>query len=284
MHQVIIVYKAHTEAARLQADDLARWLQGRGITASSFEGQPAKPGAEPGPTLDMPESADLVVVLGGDGTMLGAVREIVLGNLTEVPVLGINLGGLGFLTALAPDELLPAMERILKGEFTTSHRLMLHATLKRNGHKDLHFTALNDVVINKAALARIVDLHTEVDGRFLTTFRADGLIVATPTGSTAYNLSAGGPICHPELDCIALSPICSFALSNRPLLISPDMSLAITMGDRTRDTTLTMDGQVGVSLEPGDCITVARAASRARIINSPFRNYFEILRTKLRWG
>ncbi len=284
MRYVLIVYKAHTEAARRQAEQLGRWLEHRGITANLVEGTSAAPGAAPGPTLKLPERADLVVVLGGDGTMLGAVREIVLAGLTQAPILGINLGGLGFLTALAPEELLPAMELILNGEFTTSRRLMLEASVLRQGHQELRFSALNDVVINKAALARIVELETEVNGRVLTTFRADGLIVATPTGSTAYNLSAGGPICHPDLDCIALAPICSFALSNRPLLIRPDMTLTIKLGPRTGETTLTMDGQVGFSLQPSDQITVARAQCGVEMIRSPFKDYFEILRTKLRWG
>jgi NAD+ kinase len=140
------------------------------------------------------------------------------------------------------------------------------------------------VVINKAALARIVELETAVDGEHLTTFRSDGLIVSTPTGSTAYNLSAGGPICHPALDCLVVTPICSFALSNRPLLLGPQMTLAISLGAKAEETTLTCDGQVGIELREGDKVVVSRADQGVRLIQSPFKDYFEILRAKLRWG
>jgi NAD+ kinase len=154
----------------------------------------------------------------------------------------------------------------------------------REGREHARLVALNDVVINKAALARIVALETAVDGQHLTTFRADGLIVSTPTGSTAYNLSAGGPICHPALDCLVLAPICSFALSNRPLILGPQMTLTVSLGHRAQDTTLTCDGQVGLELAPDDRVEVSRAPQTVRLIQSPFKNYFEILRTKLRWG
>lgn len=284
MRDVVIVYKAHTEAARQQAVDLGDWLEKRGLGARLFEGQSPQPGPHVGPSLNLPAQADLVVVLGGDGTMLGAVRELVLAGLGDTPVLGINLGGLGFLTALSPEELLPALERVLAGDFTTSRRMMLQTRVLKDGQEERVFSALNDVVLNKAALARIVELETEVDGRFLTTFRADGLIVATPTGSTAYNLSAGGPICYPELGCISLAPICSFALNNRPLLIGPDMTLTIRLAPRTDSITVTMDGQVGVELSHDNVIQVGRGDCSVRLVNSPFRDYFEILRTKLRWG
>jgi NAD+ kinase len=161
---------------------------------------------------------------------------------------------------------------------------MLDALVERNGSTLARFTALNDVVINKSAQAPIVELSVVVDKRPLTTFRADGLIFCTPTGSTAYNLSAGGPICHPALDCIVVTPICSFALSNRPVLLEPDLVLSITLDHRSLDTSLTCDGQVGLDLEPGDKIYIQRAKKAVRIIHSPFKDYFEILRTKLRWG
>jgi NAD+ kinase len=216
--------------------------------------------------------------------MLGVVREVVLGGVSETPILGVNMGGLGFLTALAPEELLPAMEKVLDGRFQAPPRLMLRATVAREGKPLGSFTALNDVVVNKAALARIVELPLAVDGAPLNNFRADGLIISTPTGSTAYNLSAGGPICHPALDCIVVTPICSFALSNRPLLLSSAMSLSVTLDRLAQETTLTCDGQVGVDLWPGDCVTVSRAPEAVRLIQSPFKDYFEILRTKLGWG
>jgi NAD+ kinase len=284
MHKVIIIHKSNSEPARAQAGSLAHWLEGRGVAAASFEARSNEYGARPEAALDLPKDAELAVVLGGDGTMLGAVRELVGQSLSATPVLGINLGGLGFMTALSPEELLPAMEKILQGDFHASPRMMLTAKLVRAGEEVMSATVLNDVVINKAALARIVDLRTWVDDHFLTTFRADGLIVSTPTGSTAYNLSAGGPICHPHLDCICLAPICSFALSNRPLLLGPGMTLTVVLDESAAQTHLTCDGQVGFELEPGDTVVIKRAPASVRIIDSPFRDYFEILRTKLRWG
>lgn len=284
MNGVAIIYKSHTPAAQKQGLFLRDWLVGRVKTVQLAEAGAPLTGFGPGPDLKLSPDTEMVVVLGGDGTMLGAVRSVVSSGLAHVPILGVNLGGLGFLTALSPEELLPAMERVLAGEFASSPRLMLDARVQRDDQVIKRFTALNDVVINKAALARIVELHAVVDGRPLNTFLADGLIVSTPTGSTAYNLSAGGPICHPRLACIVVAPICSFALSNRPLLLPPDTRLAVTLGKRAQDTTLTCDGQVGLDLNPGDCITVRRAKETVRIIHSPFKDYFEILRTKLRWG
>jgi NAD+ kinase len=284
MHQVAIIYKAHTPEASQQAQSLDQWLAQKGAEAHLLESGPAKPanGKEPEPLLD--QGIDLAVVLGGDGTMLGAVRTLVSSRLCDTPILGVNLGGLGFLTAISPEELLPAMEKVLAGQFNAPPRMMLEAVVQSRSGEKRRFVALNDVVINKAALARIVELDTAVDGNYLTSFRSDGLIISTPTGSTAYNLSAGGPICHPALDCLVVTPICSFALSNRPLLLGPQMSLAVSLGDKAEETSLTCDGQVGIDLQPGDQVVISRAAQGVRLIQSPFRDYFEILRTKLRWG
>ncbi len=284
MPQVAVIYKAHTPEAAALAQELGAWLHSQGARPLLLEAGASHETASPGPALDLNADTGLVVVLGGDGTMLGAVRELVLAGLEAVPILGVNMGGLGFLTALAPEELLPAMERVLAGSFSAPPRLMLQAQVSRPGQPPRQVTALNDVVINKAALARIVELCLEVDGQPLTTFRADGLIVSTPTGSTAYNLSAGGPICHPALECIVVTPICSFALSNRPLLLSPHMTLELSLGHRSQEITLTSDGQVGLELYPGDRVTIRRASQAVRLVQSPFKDYFEILRTKLGWG
>ncbi len=284
MPKVAIIYKAHTPEAEEQARSLAQWLEARGSQPQLLESTPAQPASgrelEPGLHPD----TDLVVVLGGDGTMLGAVRALAAASLWEAPILGVNLGGLGFLTALAPEELLPAMEKVLTGQYSAPPRMMLDAVVERGGHEHRRLVALNDVVINKAALARIVELDTAVDGSHLTTFRSDGLIVSTPTGSTAYNLSAGGPICHPALDCLVVTPICSFALSNRPLLLGPQMRLTVSLGPKVQETTLTCDGQVGCELQAGDKVIISRARQAVRLVLSPFKDYFEILRTKLRWG
>jgi NAD+ kinase len=284
MPHVTIIYKAKTPAAQEQAVSLAAWLERRGSAATLVQARGGQPGAGNGPEDPLPPGTGLVVVLGGDGTMLGAVRQVVASGLEAAPILGVNLGGLGFLTALGPEELLPAMEKVLAGQYKAPPRLMLDAVVRRGGVRLTRFIALNDLVINKAALARIVELHTAVDGHSLTTFQADGLIVSTPTGSTAYNLSAGGPICHPALNCLVVSPICSFTLTNRPLLLGPQMTFKVTLGSRARDTTLTCDGQVGLELEPGDEISFQRSEHSVRLVESPFRDYFEILRTKLRWG
>ena len=284
MPKVTIIYKAKTPAAQEQAESLGRWLAGRGSPVHLREAKGGEPRADNGAEKPLPPDTGLVAVLGGDGTMLGAVRQVVACGLERVPILGVNLGGLGFLTALAPEELLPAMEKVLQGHYQASPRLMLDAVVRRSGVQLARFTALNDLVINKAALARIVELEAVVDGRPLTTFQADGLIVSTPTGSTAYNLSAGGPICHPSLNCIVVAPICSFTLSNRPLLLAPEMVLGVTLGQRAQETTLTCDGQVGLELEPGDEIRFQRSEHTVHLIQSPFKDYFEILKTKLRWG
>lgn len=283
-NKVAVIHKYNTPAARELAEELGAWLVRRRVAAVVLEAGAVHPSAGHAQTLSLPRDCGLVVVLGGDGTMLGVVREVVLGGLPDPPILGVNMGGLGFLTALAPEELLPAMEKVLAGQYLAPPRLMLQALVEREGKRLGRFTALNDVVVNKAALARIVELPLAVDGAPLNNFRADGLIISTPTGSTAYNLSAGGPICHPSLDCIVVTPICSFALSNRPLLLSPGMTLSVILDRRTEDTTLTCDGQVGVDLWPGDSVTISRAPEAVRLIQSPFKDYFEILRTKLGWG
>ncbi|MFZ5585602.1 MAG: NAD(+)/NADH kinase [Thermodesulfobacteriota bacterium] len=285
MQKVVVIYKASSAEALELARRLAGWLGQRGRAVLLHEAQAAAEPAEAAePGLDLPPDCGLVVVLGGDGTMLGAVREVVRAGLEQAPILGVNLGGLGFLTALAPEELTPALTMVLEGQYAAPPRLMLEAAVHRDGRVLRRVVALNDVVINKAALARIVELKLCVDEKPLTVFRADGLIISTPTGSTAYNLSAGGPICHPSLDCIVVTPICSFALSNRPLLLGPQMTLSVELGRRAQDTTLTSDGQVGVELLPGDRITIRRAGPSVRLVQSPFKDYFEILRTKLRWG
>ncbi|MCB2185613.1 MAG: NAD(+)/NADH kinase [Deltaproteobacteria bacterium] len=284
MQDVVVFYKVHNPDARDLATCLQDWLTPRGIRVHSVQaghGDPQTPAPAP---AALPERADLVVVLGGDGTMLGAARTLMQAGLQDAPVLGVNLGGLGFLTALSPEEIMPALEKVLAGDYQASPRLTLEAAVIRDGRAITHLSALNDLVINKAALASIVEIEVEVQSRLVTTMRADGLIIATPTGSTAYNLSAGGPICHPELDCILVTPICSFTLSNRPLLLSPDMALAVSLGEKARDTLLTADGQVGFTLAPLDRVEVRRSPRTIRLIHSPFKDYFEILRTKLRWG
>jgi NAD+ kinase len=228
-----------------------------------------------------PESLDLVVVLGGDGTLLKAAR---LYGAHDAPVLGVNLGGLGFLTEIGLDELLPIVDRVFQGEYQTETRMVLTAQINHAGQDYPGVPFLNDMVINKGAVARIIDLETSIDGLFLTSYRGDGLIVATPTGSTAYNLAAGGPILHPSLKTIILTPICPFTLTNRPIIVQDDAVIEIRLGSKAKEVWLTFDGQVGYPLEVGDVVRVQKAEKPIRLIKNPFINYFEILRTKLKWG
>ncbi|RPH85938.1 MAG: NAD(+)/NADH kinase, partial [Desulfobacteraceae bacterium] len=215
--------------------------------------------------------ADLILVLGGDGTLLKAAR---LYGGQGTPILGVNLGGLGFLTEIALEEFYAILEKIFRGDFQTETRMMLRAQIIRRDQVLEPTVFLNDVVINKGALARIIDLETTIDNQFLTIYRGDGLIVATPTGSTAYNLAAGGPILHPALRTIILTPICPFTLTNRPIILQDNSVIDIRLGTKARDVWLTIDGQIGHPLEPGDLIRVRKAAEQITLIKSPLKNYF----------
>ena len=223
-----------------------------------------------------------VVVLGGDGTLLGAARKV---GKYGVPILGVNLGSLGFLTEIPLKRLFPAMEMLLKGELEVESRLMLEARILRDREEMGCFLVLNDVVINKGALARILDLDVHINDQFLTTFRADGLIVSTPTGSTAYNLSAGGPILYPTMSNFILTPICPFTLTNRPIILPDSDAVHISMRKESEEkVTLTIDGQVGFDLMYGDRVMIYKSEKRINLIKSPDQTYFEILRAKLMWG
>ena len=275
MRSVTIISKKHQQTAWDASQELQRWFEARGVQAVHLENEP-----EPDmPTL--PAETEGIVVLGGDGTLLSVARHYVsLG----VPILGVNVGGLGFLAEISLNELYPTMERILGGKYQVEERMLLTARLCRQGEVcwERHF--LNDAVINKGALARIVDLTTWIDGEYLTTYRADGLIVSTPTGSTAYTLSAGGPIVYPTLRHIILIPICPFTLSNRPIILPATVTVAVTFAAKVQDAYLSIDGQVGQTLQEEDRMEMSMAPHRLKLILSPYRSYFEILRTKLGWG
>nr|WP_217439804.1 MULTISPECIES: NAD(+)/NADH kinase [unclassified Myxococcus] len=225
--------------------------------------------------------ADLTVVLGGDGTLIYAAR--LLGG-RGVPILGVNLGSLGFMTEVPVEELFSTLEEVQAGRFQVDSRMKLTCRLIRNGSVLIEDEILNDVVINKGALARIADHETSIDGVPITTYKADGVILATPTGSTAYSLSAGGPIVHPSVDCTVLSPICSHALTQRSIVVPADRTIRITLRSETADTYLTLDGQTGHGLQGGDCIEVVRSANRVNLVRNPRVAYFSILRQKLHWG
>jgi NAD+ kinase len=230
---------------------------------------------------EIPSLVDVILVLGGDGTML-SVSRLVAGK--GVPILGINLGSLGFITEINRDEIFTMIHRLLSGGCPIEERLMLTASIHRGGAKISEYTVLNDVVINKGALARIIDLETFINDTYVTTFKADGLIISTPTGSTAYSLSAGGPIIYPTLDSIVLTPICSHTLTNRPIVLPDDARIEIILKTMSEDVYLTLDGQTGFSLKMGDTIEINKAAFKTRLLIPCERDYFKILRTKLKWG
>jgi NAD+ kinase len=227
------------------------------------------------------EGADLIVVLGGDGTLLGVSRHA---RGKQVPILGVNLGGLGFLTEISVEELPSMIEQILENHFEVSKRAMLDVSVKRAGAEVFQFTILNDAVITKDALARIIDIEAYVDDEYLTTYKADGLILSTPTGSTGYSLSAGGPILYPSMPNIIITPICPHMLTNRPILVPGDGVIRAVLRSHEERVILTLDGQIGFPLEYGDEVLVRRSALSVNLVKSATRGYFEVLRTKLKWG
>jgi NAD+ kinase len=278
-----IIFKHKFEPAKRECERLRNWFVKRGITV--YLEEMASPRAHLSLCLEeettIPETVDLVVVLGGDGTLLGAARKV---GHYGLPILGINLGGLGFLTEIPVDMLYQDMEKVINGEISIEPRLMLQASVLRNGEEKCRFTVLNDVVINKGALARIIDLKVSVDNHFLTTFRADGLIVSTPTGSTGYNLSAGGPILYPDLEALILTPICPFTLTHRPIIVPDTSVIDVQMGENSEEVILTFDGQVGFDLVDNDRVIISKSEKKLKLIKSPDQDYYDILRTKLKWG
>jgi NAD+ kinase len=225
--------------------------------------------------------AELLVVLGGDGTLIHAARLL---HGKAVPILGINMGSLGFLTEIPRQDMWPVLADVLEGRFQTDLRLKLTCRLYRDGQLVVDDEVLNDLVINKGALARIADHEMSVDGQYVTTYKSDGVIVATPTGSTAYSLSAGGPIVHPVVDCMVVTPICSHALTQRPIVVPSERTIHFDLKGATEDVYLTLDGKVGHILRPGDRIEVHRSPNRVLLVRNPKMGFFAILRQKLRWG
>ena len=261
---------------------LREWLLTRGIDVYLEEGIAAKIGVVPGVEKGKLGSlVDLLVVFGGDGTILRTARLV---RDRDVPIVGINLGVFGYLTEVNLDEMFSAMELILAGEFQVEKRMMLDVEINGGAETFREGTVLNDVVINRGNLSRIVELETTVDGRYLTTFKADGLIIATPTGSTAYSLAAGGPIVFPELNSIIINPICPHTLTNRPIILPENAVIRVTLWTPEQGATVTLDGQVSFTVKSGDTITIRKSRYVTTLVSSPHRDYLEILRTKLGWG
>jgi len=223
----------------------------------------------------------LIVVLGGDGTLLAAAREAAPHG---IPILPINLGSLGFLTSFTLEELYPALEETLGGKAETSERVLLTAALRRGGRIVESRNVLNEAVINKGALARMIEVELFVDAEFVCRYRADGLIIATPTGSTAYSLSAGGPIVHPAVECLIVTPICPHTLTDRPVVIGDTCCIEMRLRGYSESVYLILDGQKGIVMESEDRVSITRAQGRLRLIQPHRKSYYEILRSKLKWG
>lgn len=288
MKKVGIISKQNKPEAISLTADLTKWLRDKKMEVF-IEDEIKKflfpslsePNLNYIPRDDIPKNVEMIIVLGGDGTLLSVAR-LVGGH--DVPILGVNLGGLGFLTEITLEELYLVLEKIFQDDFITDERVLLNASVIRREEKVAEFTVLNDAVINKGALARIIDIETTINGEYLTTFKSDGLIISTPTGSTAYNLSAGGPIVYPSLHCIIITPICPHTLTNRPIMIPDDVVVQSILKTKQQEVLLTLDGQQGFALEYGDVIEVRKSKGRIRLIKSPYRHYFELLREKLKWG
>jgi NAD+ kinase len=281
--RVGIVAKPDAPRAQGVILQLLPWLAARG-RAVVFEKEtadlvPVVVGASAS-KAELPGQVDLLIVLGGDGTLLSMARAV--GDL-GVPLLGVNLGGLGFLTTTTLEEMFPALEAYLEDRMAIEERMLLAARVIRNGQPLCEYAALNDVVITKSAMSRIIDLSVSVEGRYATAYRADGLIISTPTGSTAYSLSAGGPILFPTMDAVVLTTICSHTLTNRPIVVPGTDRIEVTLL-ADQEVMATMDGQVGVGLREGDTVEIRKAASRIRLVRFPQKDFFSVLRTKLKWG
>jgi NAD+ kinase len=272
-----IIANCDKEHAVEYAGRLSEWLEKRGVKVLFDEEIAAKMGLASGVARSrIARRTDIVVVFGGDGTLLTAARAV---SVHEVPIVGVNLGGFGFMTVINLGGMMQAMEEILRGEFTVSRRMMLEASKARATHR-----ALNDVVITRSSLTKMVTLEASVNGAYLTTYKADGLIISTPTGSTAYSLSAGGPIVMPEHRSIIISPLCPHTLTMRPIILPPDVTIDVTVVSPARGIAASVDGQEVFSLAAGDTLRVRKSDHDIRLVNSPSHDYWDILRTKLGWG
>lgn len=280
MKRIGVITKPNNPEAIKVCNEVARWLKERSIeiyvdSAVSLDVENIKCCS----ASELPERVDLIIVLGGDGTILYTARLL---NGKKTPILGVNLGGLGFLTAVKRDELYSALEKVIKDEFEVEERMMLSVHLYRDEKIISNYSVLNDVVV-KGTLARLISLETRINEEYVNTYRADGLIVATPTGSTAYSLSTGGPILYPTIHSIILAPICPFNLTNRPVVIPDWMNIKVIIRGKQCKPFLTVDGQVDQPLEDGDVIDIKRAESSIYLLKFPGKSYFDILGERLLW-
>ena len=287
--RVGLVAKARLVEAAGVVAELAGWLEARGVQPIFESETAALVGVPPGrPTFsrdELPRACDLVVVLGGDGTLIGMAARIAASG-ADAPILGVNFGSLGFLTEIRLPELYDSLESLFEGSAHIEERMMLRARTIRSGELQVNHLALNDVVITKGAMSRIIDLAVTIADQPVMRVRADGLIIASPTGSTAYNLAAGGPIVHPDIDALLLTPIAPHMLTNRPIVIPADREIRVQPAAESSNDELfvTVDGQTGHALQPDDVIVVERAEQRLRLVRAATRTYFDVLREKLKWS
>ena len=276
-----VISKPGSQEAERIVPRLLEWLHERGIAVRIDEETAAYAGCTGLSRENVPEGCDLIVVLGGDGTLISAARAI---GRREIPLFPVNLGGLGFLTAITVDELYPEFERALRGEHRVAKRKLLTTEVVRDGKVVASYDALNDAVLTKAALARMIDLDTHVDHQFVCVYKADGLIISTPTGSTAYSLSAGGPIIFPSVPAILITPICPHMLTNRPVLVPETSVVRVTSHGPDESVFLTIDGQIGGPIREGDMVVCRSSAASLHLIRPPRMMFFDVLRQKLKWG
>ena len=282
MNKIGILAKLDKQEALDVAKKLIAWLEDKKVEAFVDTVLADKIGYKKGvDRKKIPSMVEMLVVLGGDGTLLSAARIV---GTKEIPILGVNLGSLGFLTEITLDELYSVLEKILQGTFETNERMMLSVTVTRWGEEIGQYSGLNEAVINKGTWTKIIDLETWINDEYINTYRADGLIIATPTGSTAYSLSAGGPIIYPSIHSIAISPICSYTMTNRPIVVPDDVTVKVILKTPESDAQLTLDGQVRCPLKVGDAVEVKKAESHIYLIKSPTKSYYEVLKSKLKWG
>lgn len=282
MKRIGILVKPEFPDAKPLLQDLVPWLRARGrdplldVRLAQLIGEPTSYSKQ-----DLATLADMILVLGGDGTMLAAARLV---EDRPTPILGVNVGGLGFLTEVTRDELYHALEQVFANAYVEEERLMLRSRIMRLGESVAQASVLNDVVLNKGAIARMVQLEISINGQLVTGLRGDGLIISTPTGSTAYSLSSGGPILNPSVHALILTPICPHTLTNRPIVIPQDVLVEVEMVSRDEGAMVTFDGQFGVALRHQDTIEVRASNHKTKLIRFPERTYYEMLRKKLKWG
>ena len=277
-----IISKPGIPRAPAILSELVAWWKQRGVETRLDHESARYLGRRSGLSREnVPEGTQLVIVLGGDGTLLAAARAV---GGREIPIFPVNLGGLGFLTAITLDQLYPELESALCGEQRVVARRMLHGDVVRDGNIVASYEALNDIVIGKTQIARMIDLETYVDTQYVSTFKSDGLIVATPTGSTAYSLSAGGPILFPAVAAICITPVCPHMLTNRPVLVPDSSVIEIVCKVARKEAFLTVDGQIGEPLSENDRVICRSSEHRVNLIRPPKMFFFDVLRQKLKWG